>query len=71
VLDQAAPHVDAAFYNRLKPGLDAEFHWACGDSFVSFVEGQQVLRAAMTAEAERVWLAESSASPSNLRPAEA
>jgi hypothetical protein len=45
LLDQAAPHVDAAFQDRLNPGLDAECHWLCGDSFVSFVEVQQGLGA--------------------------
>jgi hypothetical protein len=71
LLDRAAPHVDAAFHDRLNPGLEAEYHWACGGSFVSFVEGQQALRATMAAEAERVWLAESLACPSDLQPAEA
>ena len=71
LLDEAAPHVDAAFDNRLNPGLEAEYHWACGDSFVSFVECQQALRATMAAAAERVWPAESLACPSDLQPVEA
>lgn len=69
LLDEAAPHVDAAFHNRLNPGLEAEYHWACGDSFVSFVEAQQTLRATMAADAERAWLAEISACSSDLPPA--
>jgi hypothetical protein len=71
LLDEAAPHVDAAFHNRLNPGLAAEYHWMCGDSFVSFVDDQQALRATMAAEAERVWFAESLACPSDLQSAEA
>jgi hypothetical protein len=68
LLDQAVPHVDAAFRERLNPTADSEGHWIFANSFVSFVENQQVLSAAMTAEAERV-LADSSAFPSDLERA--
>jgi hypothetical protein len=45
--EEAGPHVEAAFAHRLKSRVAAEYHWACADFYVAFVEDDQRHRAAM------------------------
>lgn len=43
--EHAAPHVESAFIDRLKPSIEAEFHWSCANSFITSAEqGQAFLR---------------------------
>ena len=49
--EEAGPHVEAAFVNRMKQGAVAEYHWNYADSYISFVEDGQRQLAAMVEEA--------------------
>jgi hypothetical protein len=50
--EKAGPHIEAAFANRMKSRVTAEYHWAYADSYISFVEDEQRQRAAMIEEGQ-------------------
>jgi hypothetical protein len=54
LLEEAAPHIEAAKANRLKPGMAAEYHWLCADAYLAFVEDGQKQIAGMLEDAQRL-----------------
>jgi hypothetical protein len=55
--EEAAPHLAAAFANRLTDRTASEYHWSVADFYVSFVEDGQHLVAAMVEDARTLCLA--------------